>query len=405
MDNPSTLKSSFLPYLPFLVLISFVSFLNILARVIFSPLTPYICEEMQLCHADTGNLFLVLSLGFALTLFSSQYLSAKTSHRFTILFSVLATGLGLIYVASTETFMQFRVALFLLGVSAGFFIPSAVALIRQRIPSHHLGKAFGIFGTAQSFAFILGPLFTQFFIQFYDWKMILNGFGLFFAVLSVLLFFAFSKNEEKSVPITVSFVREVFSWPSFWIVMILLCIINGLNIGIYNMAPDYFERHNLLAASEVNYLIIVARTISIFTAVAGGMIADRLGLKKSLVIVLVICGSVTAFMGLSNPMLALSLFCIQSPIAAALMPIIHYGAAVIAPPEKNASIVSLMAPFAFTFGAGIVPQILGFFGDYNLYAEGFISFGIVSLLSGGLVSLNAIYKHVHFSQMKSLESK
>lgn len=396
-------KTHFTPYLPFLTLISFISFVNILARVIFSPLTPFICNEMNLCHADTGNIFLVLSLGFAITLFASQYLSAKFSHKFTIIFSVLTTGFALMLTAYATTFQQFRLAIFVVGISAGFFIPSAVALIRENIPNHHLGKAFGIFGTAQSFAFILGPLIVQLFIQFWDWRGILNGFGLASAVLSLFLLFMIRKKEEKSEPITLSFVREVFAWPSFWILNLLLCIINGLNIGIYSMAPDYFERHNLIESQDVSHLIIIARTISIATAIVGGYFADRLGLKKSLVIILVICGVVTAFMGMTSPMLALVLFCVQSPIAACLMPIIHFGVATIAPPEKNAAMVSIMAPFGFTFGAGIVPQILGFFGDFNLYAEGFIIFGITSLLCALIFSMNAVYKHVHLSQVKSME--
>lgn len=403
MQNKSESGTQFLPFFPFLMLISFISFVNILARVIFSPMTPFICEEMQLCHADTGNIFLVLSLGFAITLFASQYLSAKVSHKFTIILSVLTTGLALMITSYADTFQQFRGAVFLVGISGGLFIPSAVALIREYTPNHHLGKAFGIFGTAQSFAFILGPLSVQFFIEYYSWRAILHGFGLLSAILSLSLFFFIRKKEKKSVPITLNFAKEVFSWPSFWILMLLLCVINGLNMGIYNMAPDYFERHNLLEGSEVNQLIIIARTISIITAVVGGIVADRLGLKRSLVLILVICGGVTALMGMSNPMLALVLFCVQSPIAACLMPIIHFGVATIVPPEKNAALVSIMAPFGFTFGAGIVPQLLGFFGDFNLYAQGFIIFGVTTMMSGLIFGTNAIYKYVHLSQSKSME--
>lgn len=403
MQSTSESKSHFSPYLPFMLLISFISFINILARVIFSPLTPYICDEMNLCHADIGNVFLVLSLGFAITLFASQYVSAKFSHKITIILSVLMTGIALMISSYSGSFQQFRLAVFLIGVSAGFFIPSAVALIREYVPNHHLGKAFGIFGAAQSFAFILGPVFVQFFIQFYGWKGILNGFGLISALLSLSLVFIFRRKEEKSASITFSFMREIFSGPSFWILMLLLCVINGLNIGIYNMAPDYFERHNLLEAHEVSNLIIIARTISIFTAIAGGIIADRLGLRQALVVILVVCGLVTMMMGVANPALALILFCVQSPIAACLMPIIHYGMATVVPPEKNAALVSIMAPFAFTFGAGIVPQILGFFGDFNFYSEGFIFFGMTAILSGVAFGMNGIYKHIQLSQLKSIE--
>ena len=57
-------KVKFTPFVPFLILISFTSFLNLLARTIFPPMTPYICDEMNLCHADTGNLFFNQLLSF-----------------------------------------------------------------------------------------------------------------------------------------------------------------------------------------------------------------------------------------------------------------------------------------------------------------------------------------------------
>jgi len=278
--NLSIKKVTFSPFLPFLILISFVSFFNILARVIFSPLTPYICGEMNLCHADTGNLFLVLSIGFAITLFGSQFISSRISHKMTVILSIFTTGLTLILASYSESFDFFRFSLFLVGLGSGLFIPSAVAMIRDAVDDIHLGKAFGIFATSQSVAFILGPLIVQYFISFYSWKQILNGFGLVSTVISLTLFFVLKQGNQKGHPITPSFARDVFSWPSFWILAALLCLINGLNIGIYNMAPDYFQRHNLLEGDAVNQLIVLARVISIGTAVVGGIVADRFGLKR-----------------------------------------------------------------------------------------------------------------------------
>ena len=396
-------ESNFISYLPFLILISLISFVNILARVIYSPLTPLICKEMNLSHGETGNIFLVLSLGFSVTLFASQYISAKWSHKFTIILSVFTTGLALILTAYSVGFQQFRLAIFILGMSTGLFIPSAVALIRETIPSQHLGKALGVFGTAQSFAFILGPLYVDFFIRFLEWRQILSLFGFCPLIFGLFLLFLVSKEEKKSLPITFSFIKDVFRWPSFWILNLLLCVINGLNIGIYNMIPDYFENHRLLEMKNVNHIVIFARLISIVTAVIGGYLVDKLGLKKSLVAFLFLCGCVTIFMGIANPTLGLILFCVQSPVAACLLPIIHFGISTIVPTEKNAAIVSIMAPFGFAFGAGFIPQILGFLGDFRLYAEGFITFGLASLVCSLVFSMNIVYKHVHSSQLKSMK--
>ena len=396
-------KASFTPFIPFLILISFVSFLNILARIIFVPLTPYICGEMNLCHADTGNLFFILSVGFAITLFGSQFMSSKTTHKTTVIFSIVSTGFALALTSYAETFNFFRTALFLVGLCSGLFIPSAIAMIREAVSGEHLGKAFGIFATSQSVAFILGPMIVKHTIAHFSWQQILNGFGLFSSIISVGLFFLIKNGKVKGEPISFSFVRDVFSWPSFWILMILLCVANGLNYGIYNMAPDYFQRHNLLDSNVVYKLTVAARVISVLTAIIAGVFADRFGLKRSLVLTFVFCGGLTSLMGTMNPSSSLVLFCLQSPVAMCLMPLIHFAVSTIVPPEKSAAIVSITAPFGFLVGAGLVPQILGFLGDFNLYAQGFILFGVTSILCGMLVNLNGVYRHVEFSRVKSLE--
>lgn len=393
-------KVKFTPFVPFLILISFTSFLNLLARTIFPPMTPYICDEMNLCHADTGNLFFIMSVGFAITLFLSQFLSSRISHKMTVIFSILSTGFALAIASYSNDFQFFRMAIFVVGLCSGFFIPSAVAMIRETVAREHMGKAFGIFATAQSVAFILGPMIVKHLIEAFTWKEILNGFGLLSSLISVLLFFLF-KGNNRGVPVTFGFIRSVFSWPSFWILMVLLCVANGLNIGIYNMAPDYFQRHNLLDKEAVYKLIVIARFLSIFTAIFAGIIADRFGLKKSMMIAFILCGALTTLIGTVSPSSSLLLFTIQSPIAVCLMPLIHFAISTIVPSDKNAAIVSIIAPFGFLMGAGVIPQILGFLGDLNIYAQGFVLFGFSSIISGAICGMNAVYRHVEYSQMKS----
>ena len=143
------------------------------------------------------------------------------------------------------------------------------------------------------------------------------------------LFFFLKKGHTKGDSISISFMRNVFSRPSFCILMILLCLANGLNIGIYNMAPDYFQRHNLLDSGAVYNLTIIARILSVLTAIVAGIFADRFGLKRSMVITFVFCGALTSLMGTMTPSSSLLLFCMQSPIAACLMPLIHFAMATI----------------------------------------------------------------------------
>lgn len=114
-----------------------------------------------------------------------------------------------------------------------------------------------------------------------------------------------------------------------------------------------------------------------------------------------LCGALTMLIGMGSPSSSLILFTLQSPVAVCLMPLIHFAMSTIVPSEKNAAMVSIMAPFGFLMGAGVVPQLLGFFGDLNIYAQGFILFGFAALISGVFFNARAIYRHVEYSQMKS----
>ena len=397
------LKTDFSSLLPFLALISFISFINILARVIFSPLTPYICDEMHLCHADTGNLFFILSIGFALTLFFSQFVSSFISHKKTVVLSVFSTGLALFLVSRSTHFDFLRMALFFLGLSSGLFVPSAVSMIREVVGSHHIGKAFGIFSSAQGFAFILGPLIVQNALKVTSWNRVLFVLGLTCVLVGFILIFLLKTGNEKGKIVTLHFAKTIFSLPMFWIIAILLCLANGVNYGIYNMAPDYFQRHNLLSGDAVNQLTVIARMLSILTAILGGVLSDRFGLKRSIITFLILSGAATVMMGLISPSLALALFCFQTPLAACLMPLIHSAMTLITSPDKNSAIVSMMAPIAFSFGTGVVPQFFGFLGDSNLYSLGFVLLGILTLSSALLFNFKTVSNQLEANRLKSLE--
>ena len=76
----------------------------------------------------------------------------------------------------------------------------------------------------------------------------------------------------------------------------------------------------------------------------------------------------------------------------------------IVPVEKNSLLISVMAPFAFLIGAGIVPQILGIFGDSSLYAEGFIFFGLLTIFGAITLHSKWIYRYVEANQKGTLEA-
>ena len=70
-------------------------FLNFTSRVIFSPLLPVIEQEMGIAHAQSGSLFLFISVGYFFSVLSSGFVSARINHKRTIVLSSVTLGLAL----------------------------------------------------------------------------------------------------------------------------------------------------------------------------------------------------------------------------------------------------------------------------------------------------------------------
>jgi len=350
--------------------------------MIFSPMAPLLAAEMGLSAGNTGSLFLTLSSGFAISLFSSQFISTILSHRKTILCSTIFLGCALMGISMASTITSFRIGLFVTGLAGGLFLPSAVAIISSLFDKDNLGKAFGIFAMAQSASFLTAPLIVQILHPALALNQILFLIGSCVMFIGLMQPIFFKAGQFKGETISLGYVRELLFTPSFWVAVFLLCLINGLNVGIYNMAPHYFSKNYGVAESTIHNFLVLARAIGVFLALISGAISDRIGLKKAIPIGFFLCGIMTFFMGSLPAAPALFIFCIQAPLAICLTPMVHHFISSLATPERNASMVSITAPFAFLFGAGVVPQILGFFGDMEIYALGFVLLGLLTSTSG-----------------------
>ena len=67
-------------------------------------------------HADAGSLFFILSVGYFITLMGSGFVSARITHRWTMVLSIACTGLALLATAASESLWQLRAGLFLTAV-------------------------------------------------------------------------------------------------------------------------------------------------------------------------------------------------------------------------------------------------------------------------------------------------
>ena len=104
-ENAASLRSQVGP----LLLMTGIFFLNFISRIILAPLMPTIEMDLGIGHAEAGSLFLLISLGYFISLMGSGFLSSRFTHRKTIIFSSIVLGITLLAISFSHTLREVRI--------------------------------------------------------------------------------------------------------------------------------------------------------------------------------------------------------------------------------------------------------------------------------------------------------
>ena len=337
-------------------------------------LAPQLAEEYLLSSGTVGTLFFLLALGFGLSLFFSQFLSATLSHRKVISLSAIGCGVLLLLVPWIDQVYGLGALLLFLGGFGGLFIPSAIAYLSHLFEKVRLGRAIGLFSSFQTLAMIMAPIVGGFFA----------GRGLFYLLgLSLLflglLFLLFATSHEKGSYPSLDFFKEAIDSNVYRTIFVFNSLAIGLNIGIYLLAPSYFVGLHGISESYFYPILSTTRVIGLFTPILFGFLSDFLQFRLSITRVLFMTGACTCLIGFLRPEDALLLFCLQSPLAIALTTLVYIAISKVSPEGRRASLISLFASTSFLIGTGLIPQAIGILGDWNLYRFGFILLGSAAI--------------------------
>jgi len=379
-DNSFGELRSQLPVLLFLALIFFVNFT---ARIIFAPLMPTIEADLGLTHSDAGLLFLLISFGYFIGMLGSGFLSAAVTHKKTISLSAVTVGLTLLPISFSSNKWILLVGLFVLGLSAGFYLPSGLATLTAIINPRQWGKAIAVHEMAPNLGFVAAPLLAEIFLFWFSWRTILIVFGL----TSLLMGLANERygkcGEFTGTAPRLGAIRTLVKQRSFLIMLILFCAGIGSFFGIYTMLPLYLVTEHGMEREMANALVAISRIPGMAVVFAAGWATDRFGPKHTLVWIFLLTGILTMGLGFAEGFWIYVFVFIQPMIAVCFPPAALVALSLIGPPETRNIAVSITIPFAFLIGGGIFPILIGILGDAG-------AFGLGIVVVGGLISLASI---------------
>jgi NNP family nitrate/nitrite transporter-like MFS transporter len=364
-----------------LSLLTGIFYLNMLMRVVLAPLLPVIEKELGLSHSGAGSFFMMIALGYAIGLFGSAFVSARLSHRRTIVIAAVAGGSILCLITAIQTFWAIRLGLLFLGIATGLYLPSGMTTITAAIRSEHWGKAIAFHELAPSLAFISAPFIVEGLLLICRWQEILILIGTISVLLGlVFLRLAPGKDFAGAAP-TLDNIRLLIGKPAFWIMIVFFSLSIGSSIGIYSMMPLYLVAERGIDREMANMLIGLSRISLLIMGFVAGWISDRIGPKPTIAAVILFNGLTTILLGVLPGRWVLLMVFLQPMLTVCFFPAGFTILSRIVPPSARNLSVSLTVFIAFLIGAGFLPMLFGVFGDRGAFAAAFILAGSLMLLS------------------------
>jgi NNP family nitrate/nitrite transporter-like MFS transporter len=367
-----------------LLIITSIFFINFIARIIPAPLMPKIEADLNISHAQAGSFFLLISIGYFITLLGSGFFSSRLTHRQTILVSSVALGLALVGVSFSQGLWGIRLGLLILGMSAGLYLSSGITTVTSITGPRHWGKAIGIHELAPNLGFVVAPLVSEVVLIWFSWRTVFVLLG----ACAILLAFVFARfgrgGEFRGEAPGLSSYGAILSNPLLWVLVVLFSLGISSSHGLFTMLPLFLVTDHGIERNWANTLLALSRIPSVGMTLAGGLITDRVGPQRVLKVVFLFTGLLTILMGLApTNWIGLAVFA-QPTLAACFFPAGIAALSLVSSQKERSLFVSLTVPLAFLIGGGVVPALIGFIGDVGSFATGIV-------VVGGLVLTGTIF--------------
>lgn len=358
-----------------LILLTIIFFLNFNARVVIAPLLPEIEADLGISHRSAGSLFFMISTGYFIALIGSGWIAARFSHRKAIVLSTVVLGLAVAFTAFSNSLGSIRLALFIVGLAAGVYLPSGIATLMDLIEPRQWGRAIGIHEMAPNLAFVIAPLLCELLLLWFSWRAVVLCLGGITILVGIVYARYGSAGRLSSTAPGLEAVKLFLAEPAFWIMVLLFGLGISSTLGVYTMMPLYLVTDHAIERSLANSVIAVSRISGLFMALAGGWAADRFGPRITMTAVFLLTGTTTIIMGIGTGPLVLAAVFVQPMAAVCFFPAGFAALARIGPPGARNIAVSLAIPLGFVIGGGAVPLLIGFMGDTVSFAMGFLIVG------------------------------
>lgn len=363
-------------------------FFSMAGRAIFSPLMPYLQEELAISLATVGTLFLLVSISYSLVMVFSGFLTAWIGHGNTVVAALVMIMVGLVISASAGSAMILACGMICIGAGGGTYAPSGIAMINNKISIEKRSTAFSLHETGSNGAILLAPLIVLVAVPLLGWRGVLLLIAFLAGLTSIAFYFWGAPESGVGAKPNLSTIGIILRLPHAYVGMLIFSTsLAGLH-GVFSILPAYLVEHSTWSAEHVNSLVMLSRVISITLLLLAGPIIRIMGKRNSIIVVLLFTAVLTGLISVAEGRLLEIVVVLQPALIAVMFPAQLSCLAEIGEAWYQNVTTALVVTVGMIVGAGVVPVLVGVLGDLGIGWCGFASLALFMLLALVILMLN-----------------
>jgi MFS transporter, NNP family, nitrate/nitrite transporter len=368
-----------------LLFLSSLWFLNFVCRTILSPVLPLIEDEFMISHAKASSIFILLSVGYGISIFFSGLLSGIFGYRKSIVLSLLVTALIFFLIPFVKVFAALYVFTFIIGMATGIYMPAVIPLITSYYDEKIWGKTIAIHDSAASLGVFAVPFIAIFLLRFFQWRWVLGVMGFVFLIIAIIFYLLV--HELKVARVTGNVFSKFFKRRALWVLSIIWVFAASTSTGIFYIIPLFLTKELYLDIGYANTIFGISRLGGFVMAIISGFLLNRFSIRSVMVSILIISGVSTAFVAFVGVQyIGIALF-FQASFVYGFFPVGIVAISRIFDLNIRGLATGFIFGFGVVFGWGVTPYVLGLSGDHLSFRFGILLLSLATLLSSSLVFL------------------
>ena len=362
--------------------LTFAFCINFMNRAVLGPFLVHMRADLGLDPAEAASLLSFMSIGMGCGMLCSGAFASLLAPRRLISLSLAMAGAALFLISRANGLGEARVYFLILGITSGFYLPSAMATLATLVRPESWSRAVAVHELAPCLSFIVAPVLAETAAALWGWR---HGTLLMGCIsVAVGLVFLRMRGGTKRLPRpSLAGAVAAFRKPVFWIITWLFGLSVGAEFAPYSVLPLSLTLEQGLDSAEAARLLSLSRFPAPFLVLFGGYAVAWWGAKRCLLLFMIVEGAALACLSLPHSMTGTVVLggamAVQAMAAAFVFPALFTLFAESFPQEQLPMIISLAIPLGSFIGGAMTPYLLGLSGKYLSFASGYLIFGIICL--------------------------